>query len=378
MKLSAPFVGLILAVGAAQAAFPHAEGGLSAREHHKRLGNHARDLVNGRTIVRPRRRSDGTKKCKAKTSSLGAPPSSTAAAPAPAQTSPASTESAAVTTSAAPSPPPSEAPATTSAAPSPPPSEAPATTSVAPPPPPPASSSSAASAASESAGAFALNTLTSSECGASGATEQITATAGPNGAESWLNCGIQGAGWNPPPMQVSDVVSKDLNDALSEPNSPFANCEPYVSYFYQYGGQYGVPPIFLASIAMQESSCDPTKTGGAGEQGLMQITVDKCGAAPNGNCKDPNYNIQQGALFLSGLISDNGGNVLLAVGQYNGWVNGMTEAQATAAADTGCCPCQNNLDYLMQFFNGWVLGTDPTASPRLGQFFNLDICGTGQ
>lgn len=48
-----------------------------------------------------------------------------------------------------------------------------------------------------------------------------------------------------------------------------------------------VPPIMLASFAMQESSCNPATVGGAGEQGLMQITKDKCGSAPGGNCKDP-------------------------------------------------------------------------------------------
>ena len=42
----------------------------------------------------------------------------------------------------------------------------------------------------------------------------------------------------------------------------------------------------LASFAMQESSCNPSAVGGAGEQGLMQITKDKCKGAPNGNCKD--------------------------------------------------------------------------------------------
>jgi hypothetical protein len=47
-----------------------------------------------------------------------------------------------------------------------------------------------------------------------------------------------------------------------------------------------VPPIILASFAMQESSCNPSAVGGAGEQGLMQITRDKCKGAPNGNCKD--------------------------------------------------------------------------------------------
>jgi Transglycosylase SLT domain len=47
-----------------------------------------------------------------------------------------------------------------------------------------------------------------------------------------------------------------------------------------------VPPIILASFAMQESTCNPSAVGGAGEQGLMQITPDKCKGAPNGNCKD--------------------------------------------------------------------------------------------
>lgn len=38
---------------------------------------------------------------------------------------------------------------------------------------------------------------------------------------------------------------------------------------------------------MQESSCNPETVGGAGEQGLMQITKDKCNGAPGGNCRDP-------------------------------------------------------------------------------------------
>jgi len=45
-----------------------------------------------------------------------------------------------------------------------------------------------------------------------------------------------------------------------------------------------VPPILLAAIALQESSCNPYTVGGAGEQGLMQITPDKCDGAPGGDC----------------------------------------------------------------------------------------------
>lgn len=48
-----------------------------------------------------------------------------------------------------------------------------------------------------------------------------------------------------------------------------------------------VQPIMIASIMMQESSCNKDTVGGGGEQGLMQITHDKCGGAPNGDCKEP-------------------------------------------------------------------------------------------
>ncbi|PSR98913.1 hypothetical protein PHLCEN_2v4233 [Hermanssonia centrifuga] len=201
-----------------------------------------------------------------------------------------------------------------------------------------------AKAASAPSGVNQLTTVAPGSCGASGATLDLTAQTGPNGAEWFFNCGIDGAGWNPPHMTVDDVVAKDLKAAVAQSNSPFTNCAAYIDLFEQYGNQFGVPPIFIASIAMQESSCDPNKTGGAGEQGLMQITKDKCGAAPGGNCKEPWYNIMTGAQFFSGLINDNDGNILLAIGQYNGWSKGMTIAKATAAAHTGCCPCQNNLD----------------------------------
>jgi hypothetical protein len=46
-----------------------------------------------------------------------------------------------------------------------------------------------------------------------------------------------------------------------------------------------VPPIFLAAFAMQESTCRPDVVGDQGGAfGLMQITKDKCGGAPGGNC----------------------------------------------------------------------------------------------
>ena len=67
-----------------------------------------------------------------------------------------------------------------------------------------------------------------------------------NGDESWFNCGIEGNGWTPPQMTVNDVVTKDLSDAVNEPNSPFQNCAPFLQYFEQFGGEYGSEsgPVF--------------------------------------------------------------------------------------------------------------------------------------
>ncbi|OSD06857.1 glycoside hydrolase family 23 protein [Trametes coccinea BRFM310] len=219
--------------------------------------------------------------------------------------------------------------------------------------------------------------ITSSSCGSPGANKDISATDGPNGNIDWMNCGIQDGGWKPPFVKVSDIVAVDLHEAVKDPNSPFKACSDYIDLFVQYANEHGIPPILIASIAMQESSCNRNEVGGAGEQGLMQITKDKCGGAPGGDCKDPNYNIKTGTAFFADTLNSNGGSLLLTLGMYNGWKKDLTFDEATAAAHTDCCPCQNNLDYLHQTLNGWVMNKDPTSNPRLGKFFNLDVCHRG-
>jgi hypothetical protein len=221
-----------------------------------------------------------------------------------------------------------------------------------------------------------LIAVVSDQCGSANACHDISNNCGPNGNIEWLTCGVRGGGWNPPNVQVSDLKVVDLNDALKSGDSPFHACRgDLIGKFYQYAGEVGVPPILLASIAMQESSCNPATVGGAGEQGLMQLTKDKCGGAPGGDCKDPDFNIRTGAHFLKGLIDGNGGNVLKSVAQYNGWFPGMTVAKATAIAGS-CCRCQQNLDYLQQFFNGWIQNVNAYAR-NMGVFRNLDRCPIG-
>ncbi|KAF8210493.1 glycoside hydrolase family 23 protein, partial [Mycena galopus ATCC 62051] len=200
-----------------------------------------------------------------------------------------------------------------------------------------------------------------------------TATTGPNGAIGWLNCGITGNGWNPPNVQVSDLIVMDLNEALAASGTPFKACAAYTNYFYQFASEYNLEPIMLAATAMQESSCDASTVGGGGEQGLMQISQDKCGGAPDGNCKDPAFNIKTGAAYMATTLAANNGNILETIGNYNGWYKGLTKAEATAAATSSCCTCQNNLDYLMQFFNGWLQNIDAYEA-NLGEYFNLNVC----
>ncbi|MBW0462043.1 hypothetical protein O181_001758 [Austropuccinia psidii MF-1] len=227
-----------------------------------------------------------------------------------------------------------------------------------------------------SGGAYATNDQLSqvtSACGPANPTKAITQGCGPNGSQKFLNCGITEGGWKPPNVKMSMLKTVSLNEEPAK--STFAACKKYSSLFEKYGAKYNVPPIFLASFAMQESSCNPSVVGdNGGAFGLMQITKDKCGQAPGGDCANPDYNVDIGAKTFADGLSASNGNVLLALGGYNGWSEGLTKEKALSPKAAGCCACQQNLDYLQQFMNGWILGVDP-YSKRLGMMRNMDACG---
>jgi len=170
-------------------------------------------------------------------------------------------------------------------------------------------------------------------------------------------------------VKASDITFVSLSNALQSPQSPYKPCAKYISLFEKYGAKYNVPPILLAAIAMQESTCNPNESGG----GLMQISSDMCGGAPNGNCDDVNYNVETATKFFADTLDGNNGNILLTMGEYNGWFKGLTFSKATAAANSGCCVCQNNLDYPHQVFNGWLQNIDPRVR-NMGKYFNLAKC----
>ncbi|KAM0788801.1 hypothetical protein ACM66B_002889 [Microbotryomycetes sp. NB124-2] len=234
------------------------------------------------------------------------------------------------------------------------------------------SSSSSGNSGSSSSSGKGLIGYTDSRCGPSGATAETTNSGGPNGAESWLNCGMSQSSpdgeWNPPYLTLDQLTVKSLDDALKMDNSAFSACAPYVDMFDRVGKEVGLPPIVLASIAMQESTCNPSVTGKAGESGMFQITSDKCGGAPGGDCHDLYYNMKTGATYLKSTLDDNGGDFLKSLGMYNGWYAGLSYNKATAVRGS-CWACQQNLDYTTQMLNGWFQGLE---GYKLGTIRNLD------
>ncbi|KAM0792445.1 hypothetical protein ACM66B_005122 [Microbotryomycetes sp. NB124-2] len=208
------------------------------------------------------------------------------------------------------------------------------------------------------------------KCGDSGANDDQ-----PNGSQSFLNCGIskknRDSPWHPPYVTLNQLKFASLDKAV-EGGGLFSNCAPVLKTIDEVGKAVGLPPILIASIAMQESSCNPSLTGGAGEAGIMQLIPANCGGAPGGDCYNLYFNVFTGANLLKNNIEAAGGNFLLALGMYNGWWDGMSYSFATQYAGTDQCRRQNNLDYLYSLLNGWLL--DRGQPWEMGEYHNLDSC----
>lgn len=193
-----------------------------------------------------------------------------------------------------------------------------------------------------------------------------------------------------------------------------------------------VPPILVASIAMQESTCNANTVGGAGEQGLMQLTQDKCGSAPNGNCRDvvswSAHLARENAEFrlCAGLQYQDRNEILQHSVEKQQWehtpdarklqrlagghdirtfTSGNTShmclickylrvrplhqpkgpAVDVRTTSTSMSPLKGPFystladgkwhHSLHQTLNGWVQNINPyTSNPRIGKYFNLDQC----
>lgn len=87
----------------------------------------------------------------------------------------------------------------------------------------------------------------SDQCGNPNGTMQPTKTGGPNGDENWLNCGVDGDGWVPPPVTLDNLIYQDLATVLQQDGNPFTACSQYLPMFQNMSQETQIPTIFLAS-----------------------------------------------------------------------------------------------------------------------------------
>jgi len=169
----------------------------------------------------------------------------------------------------------------------------------------------------------------------------------PNGALWWLNCGLSDSGgWNPPSVKASDLIA--ITNPADHPEV-FGSCTQYANIFADAAAANNMPTALLMSIGMQESGCNRDATGARGEQGIMQVAGNACDP---GDCKEPWYNIHKGAeILVSKMGGDPNGNIISALGQYNGWMPGM---HAGAGAVYG--PEGQKVSYLDDMLNKWLQG----------------------
>ena len=121
----------------------------------------------------------------------------------------------------------------------------------------------------------------------------------------------------------------------------------------------------VSAIAMEESHCDPgvSDSGNpANAGGIMQIQgQDEKGSA------DPATNVMQGARELRRHLDEAKGNVLEAVGSYNGWQKSLVVKTMIKPPWGGA---SMNLDYVHQVVNGWCQGIDGYSVGTFNKKYN--------
>lgn len=179
-------------------------------------------------------------------------------------------------------------------------------------------------------------------------------------------------------MAVEDIYHISVQDFYAGIGS---QCAQYDQYFQSAGAEYGVDPVILAVIAMQQSSCS-TNTGNS-TPGLMEVS---CDYYPSGSCTNSTQdNVNAGASYFTTQIAVAGDNVIQAFGLYNGWFTANSGMNGNRSL-TEDFPCSSqgqvnvpqNLDYLHQVLNGWLMGLDVDgADSWIGTYQCTQSCNAG-
>jgi soluble lytic murein transglycosylase-like protein len=91
----------------------------------------------------------------------------------------------------------------------------------------------------------------------------------------------------------------------------------YESLIDQAAARYGLDPAVLHGLIEQESGFDPSATSSAGASGLTQLMPGTASSLGVADPLDPAESIEGGARYLSGLMSQFGGNTEDALAAYN-------------------------------------------------------------
>ena len=188
-------------------------------------------------------------------------------------------------------------------------------------------------------------------------------------------------GWTAPYLNWTSLVH--VNRTVFYTNVG-TTCKQYDWAFQKSGDKHGIDPVFLAMIAMQESSCNAD--AGGSTPGLMQVA---CENYPDGQCtNEVGANVDAGATYLRKQLDASNWNAIKAIGNYNGWFTAADQTGLNGGKGlTKGYPCSaegkkngdpQNLDYLQQTLNGWFVGANPQGAQNwIGEFHCDQTCGNG-
>jgi soluble lytic murein transglycosylase-like protein len=132
---------------------------------------------------------------------------------------------------------------------------------------------------------------------------------------------------------VARKAIKGLADV--QPDTNVASAAAYTQIVARYASSYGVPASLAHAVISIESNYSPSKLGGAGEIGLMQIkpaTARLMGYSGSASgLYDPETNIRYGMKYLGMAIELSGGDTCGTILRYNAG-HGATRMNPVSAA----------------------------------------------
>lgn len=102
-------------------------------------------------------------------------------------------------------------------------------------------------------------------------------------------------------------------DTSDNPSSTTA----YDGYIKKASQEYGVPEALIKAVIACESSFNPNAVSKSGAVGLMQLMPSTAKGLGVSNSYDPEQNIMGGTKYLSSLLDNFDGDLILALSGYN-------------------------------------------------------------